>query len=48
MTLCLLALLFVVLEKLQLGKKNTGDHSSSGTGDLHGSYCGIPGQRIGT
>jgi len=34
MTLCLLALLFVVLEKLQLGKKNTGDHSGSGAGDL--------------
>jgi SRSO17 transposase len=35
MTLSLLALLFVVLEKLQLGKKNTGDHSGSGTGNLH-------------
>lgn len=34
MTLCLLALLFVVLEKLQLGKKNTGHHSGSGAGDL--------------
>lgn len=42
MTLCLLALLFVVLEKLQLGKKNTGDHSSSGTGDLHGATAASP------
>jgi SRSO17 transposase len=36
MTLCFLALLFLVLEKLQLGKKNTGGHSRSGTCDLHG------------
>jgi SRSO17 transposase len=37
MTLCLLALLFLVLEKLRLGKKNTGRHSLSGAGDLHGT-----------
>jgi SRSO17 transposase len=36
MTLCLLALLFVVLEKLRLGKKNTGRHGVPGAGDLHG------------
>ena len=36
MTLCLLALLFVVLEKLRLGKKNTGRHSAASAGDLHG------------
>jgi SRSO17 transposase len=35
MTLCLLALLFVVLEKLRLGKKNTGRHGVPGAGDLH-------------
>jgi SRSO17 transposase len=36
MTLCVLALLFVVLEKVRLGKKNTGRHSVAGAGDLHG------------
>lgn len=34
MTLCLLALLFVVLEKLRLGKKNTGDHGHASAGDF--------------
>jgi SRSO17 transposase len=33
-TLCLLALLFLVLEKLRLGKKNTGDHGQSGACDF--------------
>lgn len=32
MALCLLALLFVVLEKLRLGKKNTGDHAHASAG----------------
>lgn len=36
-TLCLVALLFLVLEKLRLGKKNTGHHSFPGTRDLHGA-----------
>lgn len=36
MTLCLLALWFLVLEKLRLGKKNTGRHRCSGAHDLHG------------
>lgn len=36
MTLCLLALLFLVLEKLRLGKKNTGSHGVPGPCDLHG------------
>jgi SRSO17 transposase len=34
MTLCFLALLFLVLEKLQVGKKNTGRHSSASADDL--------------
>jgi SRSO17 transposase len=37
MTLCLLALLFLVLEKLQVGKKNTGRHSFASAGDLRGT-----------
>jgi SRSO17 transposase len=36
MTLCVLALLFVALEKLRLGEKNPGDHGVAGAGDLHG------------
>lgn len=35
MTLCLLALLFVVLEKLRLGKKNTGGNGRASAGDIH-------------
>ena len=42
MTLCLLALLFVILEKLRLGKKNTGDHSGPGTGHLHRTAASSP------
>jgi SRSO17 transposase len=42
MTLCLLALLFVVLDKLQLGKKNAGDHSGPGTGHLHPAAASSP------
>jgi len=34
MTLCFLALLFLVLERLQLGKKNAGRHGVSGARDL--------------
>ena len=39
MTLCLLALLFLVQEKLRLGEKNTGSHSFPGTCDLHGTVA---------
>jgi SRSO17 transposase len=35
-TLCLLALLFVVLEQVRLGKKNTSGHGGAGAGDLFG------------
>lgn len=34
MTLCALALLFVTLEKLELGEKNTGRHDAPSAGDL--------------
>ncbi len=37
MTLCLLALLFVTLEKLRLGKKNPGHHGVPGPSALHGA-----------
>jgi SRSO17 transposase len=37
MTLCLLALLFLVLEKLRVGKKNTGGDGVPSAGDLHGT-----------
>jgi SRSO17 transposase len=36
MTLCLLALLFLVLEKIRLGGKNTGGDGKPGAGHLHG------------
>lgn len=39
MTLCMLALLFVVLEKLRLGKKNTGGYGVPGAGDLYGAVA---------
>jgi SRSO17 transposase len=39
MTLCLLALLFLVLEKLRLGGKNTGSHGVPGACDLHGAVA---------
>ena len=42
MTLCFLALLFLVLEKLQLGKKNTGRHDMPSAGDLHGTAAVPP------
>jgi len=37
MTLCLLALWFLVLEKRRLGKKNTGHHALPSARDLHGT-----------
>lgn len=39
MTLCFLALLFLVLEKVQLGKKNTGHHGLPSACDLHGAVA---------
>lgn len=42
MTLSLLALLFVVLEKLRLGKKNTGRHGVPGASDLHRTAASAP------
>jgi len=38
-TLCFLAMLFLVLEKLQLGKKNSGRNGLASTGDLHGTVA---------
>jgi SRSO17 transposase len=37
MTLCMLALLFLVLEKVRLGKKNPGSHGAASTRHLHGT-----------
>jgi SRSO17 transposase len=37
MTLCMLALLFVVLEKVRLGKKNPSRHGAASTSHLHGT-----------
>lgn len=37
MTLCVLALLFVVLEQLRMGKKNSGGDGVAGASDLHGT-----------
>lgn len=42
MTLCLLALLFLVLEKLRLGKKNTSRHGLPSAGHLHGTVASPP------
>jgi SRSO17 transposase len=39
MTLSLLALWFLQLEKLRLGKKNTGGDGAAGAGDLHGTVA---------
>lgn len=47
MTLCFLALLFLVLEKLQLGKKNTGRHDLPSAGDLHGTATSPPADLCG-
>lgn len=41
-TLCFLALLFLVLERLRLGKKNTGDHGLPSAGNLHGTIASPP------
>jgi SRSO17 transposase len=40
MTLTLLALLFLQLERLQLGKKKSGDERVAGAADLHGVAAG--------
>jgi SRSO17 transposase len=42
MTLCLMALWFLVLEKRRLGKKNTGRHRLSSAGNLHGTATSPP------
>jgi SRSO17 transposase len=47
MTLCLLALLFLVLEKLRLGKKNTGRHGLPSAGDLHRTAASPPPELCG-
>jgi SRSO17 transposase len=39
MTLCFLALLFLVLERLRLGKKNPGSDGVPGARDLHGTVA---------
>jgi SRSO17 transposase len=39
MTLSLLALWFLQLERLRLGKKNAGDDGAAGAGDLHGTVA---------
>jgi SRSO17 transposase len=44
MTLTLLALWFLQLERLRLGKKNTGHHGTSDTSDFHGTPAGGSGQ----
>jgi len=45
MTLSLLALWFLQLEKLRLGKKNTGGDSGAGACDLHGTVADGGGER---
>jgi hypothetical protein len=40
MTLTLLALWFLQVEKLRLGGKNTGDHGGASAGHLHGTAAG--------
>lgn len=42
MTLCFVALLFLVLERLRLGKKNTGHHGFPGTSDPCGTASPSP------
>jgi hypothetical protein len=39
MTLSLLALWFLQLERLRLGEKNAGDDGAAGAGDLHGAVA---------
>jgi SRSO17 transposase len=45
MTLSLLALWFLQVERLRLGKKNTGGDGGPSAGDLHGTVEGTAGQR---
>jgi SRSO17 transposase len=45
MTLSLLALWFVQLERLRLGEKNTGSDGSPGAVDLHGTVAGAAAER---
>jgi SRSO17 transposase len=45
MTLSLLALWFVELERLRLGKKNAGGDGATGAGDLHGAAPGAASER---
>jgi SRSO17 transposase len=42
MTLCFLALMFLVLERLRLGKKNTGHHGVPGASDPRGTAASSP------
>ena len=44
-TLSLLALWFLQLERLRLGGKNPGRHGAAGAGDLHGTAARASGQR---
>jgi SRSO17 transposase len=45
MTLSLLALWFLQLERLRLGKKNTGRDGAAGAGNLHGTIAGTAAER---
>jgi SRSO17 transposase len=45
MTLSLLALWFLQLERLRLGGKNTGRHGAAGAGAVHGTAAGAGGER---
>ena len=45
MTLTLLALWFLQVEKLRLGGKNAGRHGGASTGDLHGTTAAAPAER---
>ena len=47
MTLSLLALWFLQLERLRLGKKKSGGDGVAGTGDLHGTAAGAAGEYAG-
>ena len=42
MTLSLLALWFLQVERLRLGGKNPADHGGAGAGDLHGTAAAAP------
>jgi len=45
MTLSLLALWFLQLERLRLGKKNTGSDGVAGAGDLRGTVANAATER---